>query len=167
MKTHKFTKHPLEAQKGLMVGTEQEYGGLVQLDLRTAAILTLASTDDLSWRLLSLAATSPPKDAIAAILDVAVNDSGSAANVTYMAFATPGIIYAGKTAYVYPGDVNDRVGSRIVIVGLNDVDQIAYMIEASGAAFDYSIKLIGWILDPSITRPSMPSEDLKATFIVA
>jgi len=166
VKTHKFTKHPLEAQKGLMVGTEQEYGGLVQLDLQSAAILSDTGLDDVSWNLLSLAGYAP-KEAAAAILDVAVNDAGSAGQDCYMAFATPGIIQAGKTQYVYALAVNDRIGSRLVIVELGDDDKFAYMIEASGAVFDYYIKLVGWILDPSVTKPSMPSEDLKATFVVA
>lgn len=152
--------------QGLMLGEEEEYGGIVQGDARDAAILTASSQNDTSWATLSLAAALPPAAAVAAVLDVQVNDSGSAGEDCHMRIAKAGIIIAGRTHYIPCGYINDMIGSKIVIVELTEDFQIAYMIQASGAAFDYNINLIGWILDPSVTRDAVPSEDLKAIFVV-
>ena len=166
VKRHRFRRHPLHAYQGLMLGEEEEYGGIVQLDLRTTNVATVVSTDDTGWTLLDLAGLSPPAAAVAAILDAAARDAGGAANDTYLSLARPGIIIASRTEIIYCGDVNDRWQSRIAIVEMSDDFKVALQATASGAQFDYTIKLIGWILDPSVTRVSMPSEDLKATFFV-
>lgn len=165
-KRHRFRHHPLHAYKGLMLGAEEEYVGGVQLDIRDAAILAAVDQDDTSWRTLSLAAALPPAAAIAAILDVQVNDGGSAGEDCHMRIAKAGIIIAGRTHYIPCQYVNDMIGSKTVIVELTEDFLIAYMIQASGAVFDYNINLIGWILDPSVTRDAVPSEDLKATFFI-
>lgn len=106
----------------------------------------------------------PPAAAVAAILDVAARDN--AGSDEYLSLATPGVIIASKTQIVYCGDVANRWQSRLVIAEMSDDYRIAIKVDASGAVFDYTIKIIGWLLDPSRTRPSMPSEDLKATFVV-
>jgi len=166
VKTHRFKHHPVEIQKGLMLGTEQEYGGIVQLDLRTSNVATVVGKNSTGWTLLDLASLSPPKEAMAAILDVAARDEGGAGTDAHLDIATPGIIYASKTEIIYCGDVNDRWQSRIVIAELSDDDKIAIKITASGAVFDYTVKLIGWVIIPSSSRVVPPSKDLKATFTV-
>lgn len=176
VKETKFDHHPVRVVKDLFLGEEQEHVSPIQLDKLAAALTSLASAGDVYWTLMDIGALAVaagitvPKNAIAVILDVAVNDAASTANATYMAFATPGNLgSAGKIAYVYPGNVNDRVGSRLVIVELNDDDKIAYRIEASGGgAFDYVIKLMGWVMGgTNQSKVSMPYGDLKAVFVVA
>ena len=178
VKRTRFRRHPVHNYGGLMLGSEQEYGGIVQLDTRDAAILTAAGVNDISWSLLSLAAALPPAAAVAAILDVEVNDASSSTEDTHMRIARPGIIIDGRTHYIHCGHINDQIGSKIVIVEMSDDCKIAYLVQASGAQFDYDIKLIGWILHaetidpkvvgwvPSVRRIPMPSENLKAIFVV-
>ena len=162
---------PVELRGGLFFGVNNEdYIGGVVLDLKDAAIASGAGTDSVSWTTMDLediAGVTIPGDAIAAILDVAVNDAGASAAEASMAFATPGIIVAGKTQYVYTvGGAADLIGSRIVVVEITGDGKIAYAIAATGATFDYLIKLIGWIVNPGVDPISLPSEDLKATFNV-
>lgn len=167
VKRHRFRRHPLHAYKGLMLGQEEEYVGGVQLDTRDAAILAAVDQNDTSWRTLSLAAALPPAAAIAAILDVQVNDNSGHTEDCHMRIAKAGIIIAGRTHYIPTGGVAaDKIGSKTVIVELTEDFLIAYMIQASGGVFDYNINLIGWILDPSVTRDAVPSEDLKCTFFI-
>lgn len=166
VKRHRFRHHPLHIYQGLMLGEEEEYGGIAQGDLRTTITATETVLSTTGWTTLDLAGLNPPAAAVAAILDVAVNDADGDAADYYLQLATPGIIYASKTQIVYAGDVDGRWQSRLVIVEISDDGQIAIKVDASVGGFNYTIKLIGWILDPSVTRPSMPSEDLKATFFV-
>jgi hypothetical protein len=175
VKETKFDHHPVRAVKDLFIGSQQEHVSPIQLDKVAAALTSGSGVGDVKWSLLDIGAlavtagVTVPKDAIGVVLDVAVNDAASAANATYMGLATPGNLgSAGKISYVYPGDVNDRVGSRLVVVELNDDDKIAYMVEASGGgAFDYVIKLIGWIMGgTNLSKASMPSASLKAIFVV-
>jgi len=173
VKETEYDHHAVRIVKGLSLGSEYLPGQIVHLNFQTAAIKTVTSTDDLSWRTLDIDDLLPsgvtrPVNAIAAILDIAVNDAASAAAAQYMAVATPGIILAGKTQYIYCGNVNDRVNSRIVIVEITGDGKFAYMIVASGAVFDYTIKLIGWIIGGELNTPvTLPSKDLKATFLVS
>ena len=166
VKETKFRHHPFRITKGFSLGAEYMPGTIIVLDLQTAAVT--GSFSDTAWSSLDLpglfTSADKPIDAVAAILDVAVNDSGSAGAATYLALATPGIIVAGKTSYVYPGDVNDRPQSRLVIVEVTEDGKIAYKAEASGNnTLDYSIKLIGWLVGGSLVSPiSLPYEDLKA-----
>lgn len=172
VKRHRFRRHPLHAYRGLMLGAEEEYVGGVQLDLRDAAILSAVDQDDTSWRTLSLAAALPPAAAVAAILDVQVNDAGSAGENCHMRIAKAGIIIAGRTHYIGAPAPNDLIGSKTVIVELTEDFLIAYMIQASGGVFDYNINLIGWILEARgplpawVARDAVPSEDLKCTFFI-
>lgn len=172
MKRHRFRHHPLHAFRGLMLGEEEEYGGIIQLELIASNVLLVEDTSSTQWRLLanlrdySGFGDLPPADAIAAVLDVAVRDAdGKTANY-YLELATPGIIYASKTQIVYAGDVDDRWQSRLVIVEMSDEYEIAAKVTASVGGLDYMIKLIGWVIDPSMTRPSIPSEDLFCKFRV-
>ena len=173
VKETEYKNHPVRIVKGLSLGNEYVPGQIVYLNFQTAAIKEVANTDDVLWSTLDIDGLLPsgvtrPANAIAAILDIAVNDGGSAANATYMAVATPGIIVAGKTQYIYPGNVNDRVGSRTVIVEITGDGKFAYRIEASGSAFDYVIKLIGWVIGGTLaSHVTLPYEDLKATFNVS
>jgi len=174
VKETKYDHHPVRIIKGLSLGTEYKPGQIVYLDFKTAALTTVASTNDVSWSLLDIEGLLPsgatrPVNAVAAILDIAVNDGGSAGQECYMAVATPGIIYAGKTQYIYCGDVNDRVGSRTVIVEITGPGdgKFAYMIVASGAVFDYTIKLVGWVIGGTLTSyVTLPYADLKCKFHV-
>lgn len=172
VKETKFGQHPVRIVKGLSLGSEYMPGQIVYLNFQTAAIKTVANTNDVKWSTLDIDDLLPtgvtrPVNAIAAILDVWVRDAASAANATYMALATPGIIVAGKTQYIYPGNVNDRPTSRTVIVEITGDGKFAYMIEASGAAFDYTIKLIGWVIGGELsTHVTLPSEELKGVFQV-
>jgi len=173
VKETKYDKAPVRIVKALSLGSAYLPGQIVYLNFQAAAIKTVANTDDVSWSTLDIDALLPsgvtrPVNAIAAILDIAVNDSASAAAAQYMAVATPGIIYAGKTQYIYCGNVNDRVGARTVIVEITGDGKFAYMIVASGAAFDYVIKLVGWVIGGTLTsHVTLPSLNLKGVFHVS
>jgi hypothetical protein len=167
VKRHRFRRHPVHAYEGLMLGEEEEYGGIIQLDLRTTNIATVVSTDSTGWTLLALSGLNPPAAARAAILDAAARDQAGAATDAYLTLAKPGELgVVSREEIIYCGDVNDRWQSRIVVVEMSDDFKIALRVIASGAVFDYTIKLIGWVLDPSVTRDAMPSEELFCKFAV-
>lgn len=166
VKETKYAHHPVRILKGLSLGQEYMPGTVIVLDLLSAAKTgSLSDTDWTVWDVDSLfTGEDRPKDAVAAIIDVAVNDSGSAGTACYLALAAPGIIVAGKTFYCYPGDVNDRVQSRLVIIPISSDGKFAVSAEASGGStLDYSLKLIGWLVGGSlVTATAFPYEDLKA-----
>ena len=165
VKETKYGHHPVRIVKGLALGIEQEYGGIVQLDLQTALVGTGTNSDSTGWYHLDLGAYAPA-NARAAILDIAVRDAAGAATDAYMEVGYPGIILSTKTQIIYAGDVNDRYQSRIVYAVLNDDDKVNLKVTASGAAFDYTIKLIGWVMDPYVAKVTPPNKDLKATLYV-
>lgn len=177
VKKHKFRHHPMIVEKELMLGeiAEEEHVSPIQLEKLSAALTSAASVDDIKWTLMDIgalavaAAITVPRNAVAAVLEVEVNDGGSAGAACYMSFCTPGNLGdTGKISNVYCGNVNDRKNSRIVIVELNDDDKIAYTIVASGAVFDYVIKLNGWLIaGTNQSKASMPYADLKAEFVVS
>lgn len=164
VKVTRYEHHPVQIVKGLALGSEQEFGGIVQLDLQTSNIASVDSSDDTPWFHLDLGAYAP-KHARAAILDVAVRDNGAAAGNAYMEVGNPGIIYASETQIIYSGDVN-AFNSRIVFAVLNDDDKVNLKITATGAVFDYRVKLIGWVIDPYVAKVTPPYKDLKATLVV-
>ncbi len=171
VKETRFDHHAVRVVKGLSLGTEYMPGQIIYLDTQTSALEEVTS-DDVSWTLKDIDGILPsgatrPTNAVAAILDVAVNDSGSAGEECYLAIATPGIIVAGKTQYIYCGDVNDRIGTRTVIVEISSDGKFAYMINATGNNFDRVIKLIGWVIAGTLTTPiTLPNEELFARFSV-
>lgn len=166
VKEHTFKKHPMRITKGLSLGQEYMPGTVIVLDLLSAA--KTGSLSDTIWTVWDVdnlfTGEDRPKDAVAAIMDVAVNDSGSAGTATYLALAAPGIIVAGKTFYCYPGNVNDRVASRLVIVPISSDGKFAVSAEASGGStLDYNLKLIGWLVGGSlVSATAFPYKDLKA-----
>lgn len=166
VKETKYDHHPMRIVKGLALGVEQEFGGIVQLDMQSANVGSGTNVDTTQWFHLDLGAYAP-KNARAAILDIAVRDASGAGTEAYMEVGYPGIILSTKTQIVYAGDVNDRYGSRLVIATLNDDDKINLKITASGAAFDYTIKLIGWVLDPYVAKVTPPYVDLKGILNVS
>ena len=164
-KETKFDHHPMRIVKGLALGSEQEYGGIVQLDLQTVVVGSAVNSNTTGWKLLDLG-TYAPAAARAAVLDIAVRDGAGAATDAYLEVGNPGIIYASKTQICYAGDVNDRYQSRVVIVLLNDDNKVNLKVTASGAAFDYTIKLLGWVMDPYVAKVTPPYKDLLAYFVV-
>jgi len=170
VKETKFDHQIVRIVKGLALGTEQEFGGIIMLDFQTSNIATVTSADtSISWFPLDLGAYAP-LHARAAILDIAVRDGVGSGGSYYLSVGNPcGVgdpIVASKTQLIYAGDVNDRWKSRIVVAGLNDDDKVNLRVTASGGVFDYTIKLIGWVLDPYTAKVTPPNEDLKATLVV-
>lgn len=165
VKESKYDHHPVRIVKGLALGTEQEFGGILQLDFQTAVVGSAVNTDDTGWIHLDLGAYAP-KHARAALLDIAARDGAGAANDNYLEVGNPGIIYASETQIVYCGDVNDRYQSRLVVALLNDDDKVNIRAVASGAAFDYTIKLIGWVIDPYVAKVTLPYLDMSCTLVV-
>jgi len=164
-KETKFDHHPMRIVKGLALGSEQEYGGIIQLDLQTAVVGSAVNSNDTGWKHLDLG-TYAPVAARAALLDIAVRDAAGAANDAFLEVGNPGIIYASETQIVYCGDVNDRYQSRLVVALLNDDNKVNIKVNASGAAFDYTIKLIGWVMDPYVAKVTLPYKDMLAYFVV-
>lgn len=165
VKVTKYDHHPVQITKGLALGSDQEFGGIVQLDLQTSNIAAVVNTDSTGWKHIDLGAYAP-KHARAAILDIAARDAAGAATDAYVEVGNPGIIYASETQIIYCGDVNDRWQSRLVYAILNDDDKVNVKVTASGAALDYTAKLIGWVIDPYVAKVTPPYKDLKATFTV-
>ena len=165
VKETKFGNFPVRVTKGLALGTEEEFGSIIQLDFKTANIATVVSSNTTQWKTLDLSAYAPV-NARTAVLDVAVRDAAGGAGEDYLSFGYPGFIESTKTQIVYDGDVNDRWQSRLVLAILNELDQINLKVTASGAVFDYTIKLIGWLIDPYVAKVALPYVDLKAIFSV-
>jgi len=173
VKETKFRHHPVRIENGLYLGSQQLDILGFRLDLQSSALTSAtnqASTSSNLWPELTLNnLITVPTDAIAIVISVEVNDAASAANVTYMGFCPTGRAMAGRCQYVYPANVNDRKGARIVIVELSDptYPSIGYRIVASDGAFDYSINLIGWLISGTrVSRLAIPAEDLLCQFRV-
>ena len=172
-----YRHHPERVEVGLFLGTQQL--DILGIHLMTlAAALTSGSFGTTDWVPLKLsplvvaAAEVIPSDAVAVILDVAVNDGAGAGTDAYLELASPehgpaGIL-AGKTETVYCGDVNDLIDSRLVVVAMSDDFSIVYKATASGAgALDYTIKLIGWLIGGTrIEMPTWPYRDLYCSVVI-
>ncbi len=172
-----YRHHPERVAVGLFLGTQQL--DILGVHLMTLdAALTSGSVDTTGWTPLKLAplvvaaAEVIPFDAVAVILDVAVNDAAGAGTDAYLDLASPehgpGGKLAGKTETVYCGDVNDRVKSRLVILEMSDNFSIVYKATASGAGdLDYTIKLVGWLIGGTrIVMPQWPYEDLYCNVVI-
>ena len=168
VKETKFRHHPVRIEKSLYLGTQQLDILGFRSDLQDAALTSSAGGNDVAWTELTLPdLVTVPANAIAAILDVEVNDAGSAGQATYMGFCPTPAIVAGRVSYVYCGNVNDRKGSRLVIVELSTNESLMMLVVASGAVFDYTIKLIGWLIGGTDTsRITPPAEELYCTVTV-
>ena len=162
VKETRFRHHPVRIEKSLYLGTEQLDILGYRADIQDAVLVAAAGEDNTPWTELTLNdLVTVPDDAIAVILDVEVNDVGSAANLCYMGFCPTPAIIAGKLSYVYCANVNDRKFSRIVIVELSTNESIWYTIAASGAFFDYNIRLLGWLIGGTdLSKITPPAEDL-------
>lgn len=165
VKESKYDHHPMRVVKGLALGTEQVYGGIIVLDMQTTAIATVTSTDTTGWFHLDLGALAPAS-ARAALLDIAVQDGAGAGGNYYVEVGNPGVIQASKTQVVYAGDVNDHWSSRLVVAMLNDDDKVNLRVVASGAVLDYTVKLIGWLMDPYVAKVTLPYKDMSCTLVV-
>jgi len=171
VKETKYDHHPVRIEKGLFLGSEQLDLAGIYYTQHSAVLASVASSDDLKWALLDLAAVvTVPDNAVAAILDVAVNDEGSAGAAAYAYFSSNvggQLDLDSRLTYVYCGNVNDRVGSKTIIATLTEDDKVAFCVVATGAVFDYKIKLIGYLI--AGTRSSkvvLPSASLQAQFVV-
>jgi len=172
-KESKYDHHPVRVVKGISLGEEYDPGQIIKLDFTAAAIKT-DSLSDLPWTTWDIddllpTAITRPRNAVAVILDVDVGDAGSSGEETYIAFATPGIIVAGKTVYCRPDGVNDQSSSRLVIVEMSGDGKIAVSVAASGGTtFDVVAKLVGWVIAGTLTDVvELPSASLKAVFQVS
>jgi len=178
-----YRHHPERIEKSLFLGSQQlDILGihLMILDavLTSGSVVSgLSTTGWLPLKLAPLVTTageSIPDDAIAVILDVAVNDSDIlVATDGQLELASPehgaaGIL-EGNIETVYCGDKNDRISSRLVIVELSDDSCIVYKATASGAnTLDYTIKLVGWLIGGTlVTKITWPSIELYCKFVVA
>lgn len=170
VKETRFRHHPVRIEESLYLGSQQLDLLGIRLDLQDATLKgpTTGTITTPPWQELTLSdLVTIPDDAIAAILSVEVNNLGSAANAAYMGFSPIGGIRAGRTQYVYCGNVNDRKGSRIIVVELSTDQSIHYMIDEVGGNFDYTIKLIGWLLGGTdLSRITPPAEALYCKFHV-
>ena len=166
VKETRFRHHPVRIENSLYLGSEQLDIVGYHADLQDAVLDSDAGLDDALWTEMTLSdKVTVPDDAVAVILDVEVNDFDPTAQDCYMAFCPTFAIITGKVSYVYTGNVADRKGSRIVIVELSTNDSICYSIEASGAVFDYSIRLLGWLIGGTdMSKITPPAVDLFCKF---
>lgn len=177
VKETKFRHHPVRIENGLYMGSQQLDILGVELAFLDAALTSDSSSNTTIWTpmdinaLVVAAGATVPVNAIAVILDVEVNDSGAAGDY-YMEFTSVEHSggagqQAGKTQTVYVGQVGDRKGARIIIIELSEDLNILTKITASGAAFDYSINLIGWLIGGTrVARVTWPSVELFAKFAI-
>jgi len=172
VKETEYDHHPMRVIKGLSLGSEYAPGAIIVLDFLSAAYTaSLSDTPQIwtTWDVDTLfTGETRPVNAIAVILDVEVNDAGSAGTATYLAIATPGVIVDGKTQYCRPGNVDDRKASRLVIVEITGDGKFAVKAEASGSStLDVRLKLIGWVVAGTLTsHVTLPSATLKGIFTV-
>ena len=168
VKETKFRHHPVRIEKSLYLGTQQLDILGFYADLQDAALASATGVDDIAWTELTLNnLVTVPADAIAAILDVEVNDFNPVGQDCYMGFCPTPAIIAGRISYVYTGNVADRKGSRLVIVELSTNESIMMMVEASGAVFDYTVKLIGWLIGGTdMSRITPPAVDLPCKVFI-
>ncbi len=178
VKETRYQEHPVRYEVGLFLGSQQlDVEGIHLMTL--AAALTSGSFSNMDeWAPLKLsplvvaAAETIPLGAIAAILDVEVNDAAGGATDAKLELASPehGVagILAGKTETVYCGDVNDLIDSRLVVVEMSDNFSIVYKATASGGStLDYTIKLIGWIVGGTrIAKVTWPSVELYCKVVI-
>ena len=178
VKETRYQEHPVRYEVGLFLGSQQlDVEGIHLMTL--AAALTSGSLSTTDWVPLKLsplvvaAAETIPLGAIAAILDVAVNEADiSTATDGVLELASPehGVagILAGKTETVYCGDINDAIDSRLVIVEMSDDFSIVYKATASLVnTLDYTIKLIGWIVGGTrIAKITWPSVELYCKVVI-
>lgn len=186
-KETRYRHHPERIEKGLFMGSQQL--DILGIHLMTLdAVLTSGSGDSglstTDWTPLKLsplvvaAGETIPQDAIAVILDVAVNDEDiSGATNGLLEFAPPeyeadGVsepgIPTGHTETVYCADFNDRISSRLIIVEMSTDFNIVYKATASLVkTLDYTIKLIGWLIGGTrVARLAWPSVDLYCKFVI-
>jgi len=169
-----YDKHPVQITKGLYLGDNEQQAMAIAFDPQAVNLVAVASTNDrLPWYMynintLALAAgITIPTGAVGALVDVAVNDGGSAGADAFMSFATAGVIYASKTWIVYCGRVNDGVGSKQLPILWTEAGDFTYAVNATGAVFDYTIKIVGWIMaGENYTYPEIPSLELACGFRV-
>jgi hypothetical protein len=169
-----YDHHPMQILRGLFLGDNENHATIFVSDPQTVNLVAVTSTDDLlPWRtynIVTLAAAAGitiPTGAVGALVDVAVNDSGSSAGTHHMKFAEAGALYASKTWYVYPGTVDDSPGSKQIPIFWTEAGDFAYGVDASGANFDYTLKIVGWFMAGNLyTHPVIPSVELACTFRV-
>jgi hypothetical protein len=170
-----YDHHPVEILHGLFIGGSETHITAIALDLQTAALATVVDSDDvLPWSILNIntlalaAGITVPEGAVGALVDVEVHDSGASAAIHWMGFAPAGVLYASKTSNVYcGGGVADRPGSRLIPLLWTEAGDFAYNINASGANFDYTIKIVAWLMAGSrYTPPVIPSQELACGFRV-
>jgi len=174
-----YRHHPERMEKGLFIGSEQ-------LDILGIHLMTLDAILDsgslstmgnwLPLKLAPLVVTAGeviPADAIAVILDVAVNEfNPAAATDGLLQFAPPEFgdpFPTGHVETVYCGDEVDRINSRLVIVLLSTDFCILWKATASGAnTLDYTLKLVGWLIGGTrVSTIVWPSAELLCKFVVA
>ena len=128
VKETKFRHHPVRIENGLYIGSQQLDILGFRLDLQSEVLTSeqnqLSTTNPL-WQELPIydympTGTTVPDDAIAIVMSVTVNDQASTLNVTYMGFCPTERILEGRCQFAYPGNVNSRNSSRIVVMELTD-----------------------------------------------
>lgn len=172
-----YDKHEVRIKKGLALGAELIPGMILVPDFQVSAIKSgsggtgLSADNWTTWDIKDLAeaiAANMPQDAYAVVLDVTVNDSGSAGADASLGFAAPGIIKDGKAEYAYCGGTNDRKNARTVIVPISKDGKVAVKSGATGGnTLDYSVKLVGWLVGGTDTAAvELPYVDLKGVLTV-
>ena len=169
-----YEHHPVQFKKGLYLGDNEQLLTVLAIDPQTVNLVAVAGTDDrLPWRVYNInelavaAGITIPTGAVGALIDVEVNDAGSAGAAAFMSFVEAGAIYASKTWSVYCGNVNDRVGTKQLPIMWTEGGDFAYRVNATGAVFDYTIRIVGWIMAGSdYTYPEIPSQNLACGFRV-
>lgn len=173
-----FDKHELRIKKGLALGAELIPGAILVYNELATAIKSgsggtgLSADNWTTWDIKDLAEAvtggNMPQDAIAALVDVEINDSGGAGADATLSFAEPGIIKDGKTIVCHAGSVNDRKASRMVLAPLSKDGKTAVKSGATGGnTLDYSVKLIGWLVAGTDTEAvELPYVDLKGVLTV-
>ena len=177
VKETKFRHHPARIENGLYLGSQQLDILGVKLAFLESVLTSDTGLNTTGWTPMNLntlvvaAGATVPQDAIAVIIDIEVNDGGGAGDY-YMDFASVehsggAGVQAGKTETVYIGQGVDTKGARTIIVELSEDFNILTKITASGAAFDYSINLIGWLIGGTrVSRVTWPSAELYAKFAI-
>ena len=170
-KTTTFKNHPVEMVKGIYQVGGKDAGAFAPEILSTVLASGSMTTGFKTIQLNALCVTAGitvPTYAIAAVLDVAVNDDTSGS----LALGYKGVVdianYPGYLQKVTVQAASNVVNTRTMIVPLDESKIMDLLAVASGSGtLDYAIKLVGWIIGGSgYTYPAHPQVNLKGKFVV-
>jgi len=172
VKVTEFKHHPVQFTKGIY-SAGGEVAGFIACEVLSGVLASGSLTTGIKTISLNAlcvtAGITIPAYAIAAVLDVSVNDDTSGS----LSLGYKGIVdatyFPGYLQKVTVQAASNIVNSRTMIVPLGESKIVDLLAVASGSGtLDYVIKLLGWVIGGAgVTLPAHPQVNLKAKFVVS